>query len=263
MLPDPEFAGPSSIGFEQVQFPWHAPDAYPFPATPQLSHSLDMRLEDITAMLSSSAEYTHGKAFKSGSVGSEEFRPLHQPSRSGDLTSDDWLRHRRLLSSDSITPPNGETPSSAVSLQYNPFTNAYISSEGSSATNSTTDLERLSVIQPSESSRISPRPNVPLLHVAIQTRKKSMVRLLLRRGACHVNERDPDGRTALHVAVQSGNQEIVEVLVKHGADPKAADRNGLDALRYAVEQGQEEIVEIMLDSIARGDQLSSVVEDYE
>jgi len=91
----------------------------------------------------------------------------------------------------------------------------------------------------------------PLLHVAIRTRKKTMVRLLLRRGATAVDDRDAHGRTALHVAAQAGDEEMVLLLLKYGADPEAMDGNGLDALRLAVEHGREEIVEMLLDAMAQ------------
>jgi ankyrin repeat protein len=89
----------------------------------------------------------------------------------------------------------------------------------------------------------------PLLHVAIRTRNKSMVRLLLRRGVSSVNEQDSAGRTALHVAAQSGDGQMVETLIKHGADTKAMDINGLDALHCAVEEGHEDVVEMLLDAL--------------
>jgi hypothetical protein len=94
--------------------------------------------------------------------------------------------------------------------------------------------------------------NAPLLHVAVRTRKKTMVCLLLRRGATAVDERDAQGRTALHVAVECGDEGMVRLLLKHGADPNANAKDGsrLDILRLAVECGREEIVETILDAIA-------------
>jgi hypothetical protein len=95
--------------------------------------------------------------------------------------------------------------------------------------------------------------NAPLLHVAVRTGKKTMVRLLLRRGATTVDEHDAQGRTALHVAVECGDEGMVRLLLKHGADPNANAKDGdrLDILRLAVEYGREEIVETILDAIAQ------------
>ena len=138
--------------------------------------------------------------------------------------------------------------STTTTTTFNPFAATYLP-DGSSVSAGSTGVEELSPKQSSTAAQNDGK--VPLLHVAIRTQKKTMVRLLLRRGATTVDERDVHGRTALHVAVQRGDEEMVRTLLKHGADPEATDGCGLDALRLAVECGQEGIVEMLLDEISQ------------
>lgn len=148
------------------------------------------------------------------------------------------------------TPVAINTPSSASASPLYHTPGISYSPNDSSSASSTSSMNQLFATQPSGIYE-SPQTRMPLLHVAIRTRKKSMVRLLLRRGVSTINEQDTNGRTALHVAVQAGDEEIVETLMKLGADPKVVDNQGLDALYCAVKMGHEGIVEMILDAIAR------------
>ncbi len=49
-----------------------------------------------------------------------------------------------------------------------------------------------------------------------------------------VNERDPDGCTALHLAMAEGNREVVAYLLQHGALTQIRDLEGFTTLHWAV-----------------------------
>lgn len=87
----------------------------------------------------------------------------------------------------------------------------------------------------------------PLLHVAMRSRNRAVVQVLLQRGAVAVDERDVEGRTALHIAAGLGDGAMIGVLLANGADTQARDVRGHLALYYAVEQGHCEVVERLLD----------------
>jgi hypothetical protein len=148
------------------------------------------------------------------------------------------------------TPVAINTPSTGSASPLFRTPGISYSPNGSSSASYTSSMNQLFATLPAGIYK-SPQTRMPLLHVAIRTRKKSLVRLLLRRGVSIINEQDTNGQTALHVAVQAGDEEIVETLMKHGADPKVVDNQGLDALYCAVEMGHEEIVEMLLDAIGR------------
>jgi ankyrin repeat protein len=149
--------------------------------------------------------------------------------------------------------------SSTNTSSSSPSPSAYGSNLTSYRSNDSLPVSNPSTAEPlSTTQTMSANLKAPLLHVAIRTRKKSVVRLLLRRGASTVDERDALGRTALHIAAQCGDEEMVRTILQHGADPKILDREGLDALRLAVEHARCEVIEILLDAIAQREELNGM-----
>ena len=52
--------------------------------------------------------------------------------------------------------------------------------------------------------------------IAVESQNDNAVRLLLARRDIEVNERNPEGWTALHLAVRGTNEEALQLLLKHG-----------------------------------------------
>ena len=87
----------------------------------------------------------------------------------------------------------------------------------------------------------------PLLHTATRSRNRSVMATLLRHGACSVDERDGQGRTALHVAAELGDEALVLLLLHHGADAQLCDDLGQNALYHAVLAGNNDVLEVLLE----------------
>jgi hypothetical protein len=88
----------------------------------------------------------------------------------------------------------------------------------------------------------------PLLHVAIRSRSRNVIRVLLRRGVASIDDRDAGGRTGLHLAAEIGDEALVNLLLGQGADSQLRDYRGRLAVYYAVEKGHHEVVELLIDA---------------
>jgi ankyrin repeat protein len=76
----------------------------------------------------------------------------------------------------------------------------------------------------------------------------STVKAMLDTGY-NINERNPDGRTALMDSSSQGHEHVVQLLLENGADVNATDRSGRTALMDAAWNGH---TVIMLALLARG-----------
>lgn len=65
-----------------------------------------------------------------------------------------------------------------------------------------------------------------------------------------VNQKDPEGRTALMYASYNGHNELVSMLIKKGADVNIRDKYGRTALMMAASGPFSETVKILLESNA-------------
>ena len=59
------------------------------------------------------------------------------------------------------------------------------------------------------------------------------IRTLVESGS-DIDERDPDGCTALHLAIGEGNREVAAFLLQHGATVGLRDFGGLTTLHWAI-----------------------------
>jgi ankyrin repeat protein len=229
---------------------WHTPSISSVTPSPHLPHPYDAVLEN--GMTPNPSHLDVSFEGLSSPTDTESQRYFHQQiAFLAEANDSAMARPQQLRPNELATTPvaiNRPSSASASPLYRTPGTS--YSPNGSSSASFTSSMNQLFATQPSGIYKY-PQTQMPLLHVAIRTRKKSMVRLLLRRGVSTINEQDTNGRTALHIAAQAGDEEIVEMLIKHGADPKVVDNQGLDALYCAVEMGHDEIVEMLLDVIAR------------
>ncbi|KAF1922288.1 uncharacterized protein M421DRAFT_96846 [Didymella exigua CBS 183.55] len=91
-------------------------------------------------------------------------------------------------------------------------------------------------------------PDPPLLHVAIRSRSRDVIRVLLRRGVVNIDDCDAEGRTALHLAAELGDEALVSLLLGQRADSQLRDNRGRLAVYYAVEKGHHEVVELLIDA---------------
>lgn len=69
-------------------------------------------------------------------------------------------------------------------------------------------------------------------------------------GGADVDERSPDGTTALHWAAHRGEHELVRALLARGADASAVNDYGVTPLTAAAVEGDYAIVEALLDARA-------------
>ncbi|MHC4203403.1 MAG: ankyrin repeat domain-containing protein [Planctomycetota bacterium] len=69
----------------------------------------------------------------------------------------------------------------------------------------------------------------PVLHIAINRRRRDIVELLIQRGA-DVNAKDTYGCTPLQYAAQTGRTEVVQLLLEAGANISLRDDRGQTAL---------------------------------
>jgi uncharacterized protein len=82
------------------------------------------------------------------------------------------------------------------------------------------------------------------LHSAAMENRGDVVRILLELGV-DIEERDPEGATALLYAVSSGCEGVVRVLLEKGVEREAKDMHDITALDYAVHRGHK-VVETAL-----------------
>ena len=85
----------------------------------------------------------------------------------------------------------------------------------------------------------------PLLHIAVDSRNRELVSLLLDRGA-EVDAVDNNNFTALSSAVIRGDFEISSLLLSRGADMNAAAVDGLTAMHRACYYGHVDIVKLIM-----------------
>ncbi|KAF2901038.1 hypothetical protein ILUMI_05150 [Ignelater luminosus] len=90
------------------------------------------------------------------------------------------------------------------------------------------------------------------LHIAVKTRKKEMVEMLIHNDA-NINARDSSGKTPLHWSVIEGSLDILKLLIAKETDLNIVDIHKRTALHYAIivrPQQQIEIVsELLLKAI--------------
>jgi ankyrin repeat protein len=86
-------------------------------------------------------------------------------------------------------------------------------------------------------------PDLPL-NIAIRTRNKKIIELLIAHGA------DANGayysKTPLRASICTNETEIVELLIAHGADVNAQDNSGVTPLHTAAYWGYKEIVGLLI-----------------
>ncbi len=85
------------------------------------------------------------------------------------------------------------------------------------------------------------------LLTAVKQQDAVAVSTLLRDGVV-VDQREPDGATALHWAVYRDNLEIVDLLLGAGADVNAVNRLGASPLWLAAEHGNARLIGRLLDA---------------
>lgn len=91
-----------------------------------------------------------------------------------------------------------------------------------------------------------------LLDAARNDDAAAVARLL--RANAKVNEREPDGTTALAWAATRANPAIAAQLLKAGADPNLANELGLGPLAIAIANGSTELVDLLLANNANPNQ---------
>jgi hypothetical protein len=83
----------------------------------------------------------------------------------------------------------------------------------------------------------------------------SKIQSLVNYGFVDVNEKSPEGKTALMYAAENGNSRTASVLLDLGANMDEVDNNGNTALMYAIKHGKPEAA---LRLIKRGASLEGV-----
>jgi len=113
------------------------------------------------------------------------------------------------------------------------------------------DTEQKKQLKPKLSCRI---------HGAARSGNKSALKLLLDMGA-DINERDPEGGTALLGAVYYNHLSCVKMLIERGADATISKSSERTALHHAVWSGNEQIMKFLLDDVVETRKLVDVKDD--
>src|SRR5229473_3256243 len=82
--------------------------------------------------------------------------------------------------------------------------------------------------------------NATPLHLASQSGKVDVARMLIERGA-DPTAQSKDGETALHLASRRGNADLARMLIERGADLTAQSKYGVTALHLASQSGNVDV----------------------
>lgn len=91
------------------------------------------------------------------------------------------------------------------------------------------------------------KSGVPMLCLAARFKHRSIVELLLDRGAAIDAQSDDRGYTALMDAAQQGDDGLLRFLLEAGADPNACSKDGQTALILAVGRTDASMVALLLE----------------
>lgn len=69
----------------------------------------------------------------------------------------------------------------------------------------------------------------------------------VRQAAVVLQQKDPDGCTALHLCAAGGHAELVRYLLSSSADPSSANENGLLPLHLAAQEGHANACQVLLE----------------
>ena len=94
-----------------------------------------------------------------------------------------------------------------------------------------------------------------LLAASLKGDEKQVSTLILQ--GVNLNQRTPDGWSALIYAAKEGHLEVVQLLLKNGAEPNPTDNISHTALRGASLFGHEEVVQALLEAKANPNHTSS------
>ena len=86
------------------------------------------------------------------------------------------------------------------------------------------------------------------LHLAVENRHASVLRILLEQDSVDANKGDNEGKTPLHAAAKLGHDDMVKVLLGHDGTNVNKGRNsdGQTPLHVASENGHLEVVKLLL-----------------
>lgn len=90
------------------------------------------------------------------------------------------------------------------------------------------------------------KSGVPMLCLAARFKHRSIVELLLERGAAIDAQSDDRGYTALMDAAQQGDAGLLKFLLEAGADPNACSKDGQTALILAVGRTDASMVALLI-----------------
>ncbi|WP_341816937.1 ankyrin repeat domain-containing protein [Wolbachia endosymbiont (group A) of Agelastica alni] len=92
-------------------------------------------------------------------------------------------------------------------------------------------------------------PDLPLIYLAVESRNKEVVELLLKKGV-KVDEKDKKKRTALmRAAEKKGCVQIVQLLLGYDTDVYAVDTDGWNVLQLATMSGDKDTVILLFEKV--------------
>lgn len=96
------------------------------------------------------------------------------------------------------------------------------------------------------------------LYLALQNHALKVARLLIEQPGLRLDQRNPEGETALMIACLRGDSELAEELVKRGAQVNPPGQApAWSALSYAATNGHDDLVKFLLAHGARVNQRAS------
>lgn len=84
------------------------------------------------------------------------------------------------------------------------------------------------------------------LHYAVHEGSFEIIKLLIERYYCQIDQRSSTNKTPFHLACIRGDQQAIKYLLDKGASTTVVDRDGCTPLHYLCEGQNYEMVKLLI-----------------